>query len=173
MLQKPDIVGHAVGALSHGAETVQHPAVHLPGIGLAADGEALRKAEFSGNAAVHLVDLLLVAVKQLHKAGLGAGGAPAAQEFHSRQQVIQLLQIGQEVLHPQRGPLAHRDGLGGLIVGVAQRGDGGILLSKGRQIGQHRQQLTTQVFQAVPVQNQVGVVGDVAAGSAQMEDTRR
>ena len=173
VLQQADVVGHAIGALGDTAETVEDPAVHFPGIGLAAHGEALRKAEPGGNAAVHLVDLLLVALKQVHKAGLGAGGAPAAQEFQSRQHLIQLLHVTEEVLHPQRGPLAHRHRLGRLIVGIAQRGGGGVPPGKIRQIHQHRQQLCPQIPQAVPVQDQVGVVGDIAAGGAQMDDARR
>ena len=173
MLQQADVVGHAIGALGDGTETAQNPAVHLPGIGLAAHREALGKAELGGDAAVHLVDLLLVAVKEIHEAGLGAGGAPAAQEFHAGHQCVQLLQVGEKVLHPQRGPLAHSDGLGGLIVGVAQGGCGGVLLGEGRQIGQHRQQLAPEIGQAVPVQDQIGVVGDVAAGSPQVDDARR
>ena len=170
VLQQADVSGHAIGALGDGAEAAQDAAVHLAGVGLAAHGEALRKAELGGDAAVHLVDLLLVAVEEIHEAGLGAGGATAAQKFQAGEQGVQLLHVGEEVLHPQGGPLAHRHRLGGLIVGVAQGGDGGIAPGEGGQIRQHRQQLTPEIAQGVPVEDQVGVVGDVAAGGPQMED---
>ena len=78
MLQEPEVIGHAVGALGDGGQYIQNPAVGFPGIGLAADGKALVKAELGGNLAVHLVDLGAVALKEVHEAGLGAGGAPAA-----------------------------------------------------------------------------------------------
>ncbi len=86
---------------------------------------------------------------------------------------VQLLQVGQEVLHPEGGPLAHRHQLGGLIVGVAQGGGGLVLVSaKAGEVGQHRQQLAPQILEALPVDDQVGVVGDIAAGGAQVNDAR-
>ena len=60
-----------------------------------------------------------------------------------------------------------------MVVGIAQRGRGGVFLRKGRQIPQHRQQLRPQIDKAVPVQDQIGVVGHIAAGGAQMDDARR
>ena len=173
MLQKPDVVGHAISALSDTAETAENTAVHLSGIGLPAHREAVGKAELRRDTAVHLVDLFLVAVEQLHEAGFGAGGAPAAQEAQRGQQVIQLLHVRQKVLHPEGGALAHGHRLRRLVVGIAQRGRGGVFLRKGRQIPQHRQQLRPQIDKAVPVQDQIGVVGHIAAGGAQMDDARR
>ena len=78
MLQEPEVVGHAVGALGDGGQHIQNPAVGFPGIGLAADGEAALKAEGGGDPAVHLVDFRPVALKEIHEAGLGAGSSPAA-----------------------------------------------------------------------------------------------
>ena len=173
MLQQADVIGHAVGALGDTAETGEDAAVYLAGIGLAAHRKALFEAEAGGQTAVHLIDLGLAAVKQVHKAGLGARGAAAAQEFQRRQHVVQLLHVRQQVLHPQRGPLAHGDGLCRLIVGVAQCRRGGVFFREGRQIRQHRQQMSPQIDQSVPVQDQIGVIRDVAAGGAQMDDARR
>ena len=39
------------------------------------------------------------------------------------------------------------------------------------KVGDDLQQLSPEVFQAVPVENDVGVIGDIAAGGAQMDDT--
>ena len=58
-------------------------------------------------------------------------------------------------------------------MGIAQGGRGGVFLRKGREILHHRQQLAPEITQPVPVQDQVGVVGDVAAGGPQMDDARR
>ena len=63
MLQEPEVIGHAVGALGDGGQYIQNPAVGFPGIGLAADGEAALKAEGGGDPAVHLVDFRPVALK--------------------------------------------------------------------------------------------------------------
>ena len=166
MLQKPNVVCHAVAALGNGRKAIQDAAVQLPGIGLAADIEALTKAKVGADAAVHLVDFFRIPIKQLEEAGFGTGGSPAAQEFHGFHDKIQLYQIADEVLHPQRCPLAHRDQLGGLIMGVAQRGRGLVRFRKTGKIGDDLQQLSPEVLQAVPVENDVGVVGDIAAGSA-------
>ena len=93
VLQQADVVGHAVDALSHRRQAVQNPGIYLPGVGLAADGEAGVKAEPGSDAAVHLVNLCLIALKEIHEAGLGAGGAPAAQKAQAPQDKIQLLQV--------------------------------------------------------------------------------
>ena len=170
MLEQADVVCHAVAALGDGGQAVQDAAVHLAGIGLAADGEALVKAELGADLAVHLVDLFAVALKQVHEAGLGAGGAPAAQELHVLQHEVQLLQVGQQVLHPEGGPLAHRHQLGGLIVGVAQGGRGLVGVGELGEVGQHGDELAPEIPQALPVNDEVGVVGDVAAGGAQVND---
>ena len=170
MLQQADVVCHPVAALGDGGQNIQDPAVQLPGIGLAADGKALVKAKVPGDHFVHLVDLGAVSVEEVHEAGLGAGGAPAAQEAHIFDDEVQLLYVAEQVLHPQSGTLAHGDQLSGLIVGVAQGGH--ILVGVGKlpQIGQHLQKLCPQVFQAVPIDHNVGVVGDVAGGSTQVDD---
>ena len=171
MLQQPNVVCHAVAALGDGRQAVQDAAVQLPGIGLAADVEALTKAKVRADAAVHLVDFCRIPVKQLQEAGFRASGSPAAQKFHGFHDKIQLYQIADEVLHPQRCPLAHRDQLGGLIMGVAQSGSRLERFRETGKVGDDLQQLSPEVFQAVPVENDVGVIGDVAAGRAQMDDT--
>ena len=171
MLQKSNVVCHAVAALGDGRKAVQDAAVKLPGIGLAADIEALTKAKVGADAAVHLVNFRRVPVKQLQEARFRAGGSPAAQEFHGFHDKIQLYQIADEVLHPQRRPLANRNKLGGLIMGVAQRGGRLVRFRKTGKVGDDLQQLSPEVLQAVPVENDVGVIGDIAAGGAQMDDT--
>ena len=171
VLQQPDVVGHAIAALGDGGQHIEDAAVQLPGIGLAADGKALVKAEVGGDHPVHLVDFGGVAVKKLHKAGLGAGGTPAAQEAHIVDDKVQLFQVRHQVLHPQGGPLADGHQLGGLIVGIAQGGHGLIGFGKLPEIGQNFQQFSPEIAQAVPVDHDVGVVGHIAGGGTQVDDT--
>ena len=78
MLEEADVIGHPVAALGNGGEAGEDPAVHLPGIGLAADGEDLVETELGGNLPVHPLDLLPIPVKEIQEAGLRAGGTPAA-----------------------------------------------------------------------------------------------
>ena len=151
MLQEPDVVGHAVGALGNGGQHVQNPAVGFSGISLAADGEAFFKAEGGGDPAVHLVDLRAVAVKEVHEAGLSAGRAAAAEEFQRGENVVEFLKIAEKILHPERCALADGHRLCGLIVRVAEGGRRGVFASKRGEICQHAEQLAAQIAQAVAV----------------------
>ena len=58
-------------------------------------------------------------------------------------------------------------------MGIAQRRRGGIPPDKGREIQHHGQDLSPEILQAVPVQDQVCIVGDIAAGGPQMDDAGR
>ena len=170
VLQQADVVCHAVQALGDGGQGVQDAAVHLAGVGLAADVIAAVEAEGGGEAAVHLVDLRAVAVEEVEEAGLRARRAAAAEEFDVLQREVQLAQVGEEVLHPERRALADGDELGGLIVGIAQRRRRLVAVRELREVRQHPQQLAAQVFQPVAVEDQVGVVGHIAACRAEVDD---
>ena len=170
VLEKADVIGHAVKALGDGGEDIQNTAVHLAGVGLATDAAAAFKAERCAELAVELRDLLLIALEQLHKACLGAGGAPGAAELHGADDKVQLLQVKEQVLEPQRCPLANGDQLGGLIVGIAQGGGCLIFLREFGEVAHHCQQLTPQVLQSLAVEDEVGIVCHIAAGGAQVND---
>ena len=83
---------------------------------------------------------------------------------------IQFFQIAHEILHPEGGPLADRHQLRGLIVGIAQCGHGAVFHGERGQIFDDRQQFPPEKPQGLPVENQIGVVGDIAACRAQMEN---
>ena len=170
MLQKADIVCHAIGTLSNRGQNVQNPAVSLAGIGLSADEKAFFKAELRRNSAIHLINFLLIPVKKVHKAGLCAGGATAAQETHGGKHMVQLLQVGEKILHPERSAFSHCYRLRGLIMRVAESGRVRVLLGERGQIHQHGQNLSPQILQAVPIENQIGVIRYIAAGSAKVND---
>ena len=170
MLKQTDVVRHAVGALREGGEDVQDAAVGLARVGLAADGEAAVEAELCGDAVVHLVDLRAVAVKEVHEAGLGAGRAAAAEELERGEDVVELLEVAQKVLHPERRALADGHRLRGLIVRVAEGRHGGVFARERGEICQHAEQLTAQIAQTVAVENEIGVVGDVAARRTKVDD---
>ena len=120
VLQKTYIVCHTAAALCYGRKTVQNAAVDLAGIGLTADIKQAVKAKVIRDHAVHAVDFVGISAKQLDKACLGTGGAAAAKKFEVLQHKVKLLQIGQKILHPECGTLAHRDRLRRLIVGITQ-----------------------------------------------------
>ena len=86
------------------------------------------------------------------------------------QAVLHLLQVREEFVHPQGGPLAHGDHLGGLVVGVAQGRKGLVPAGKLCQAGQHPHQLVPDELEALLHQNHVRIVPHVAAGGPQVDD---
>ena len=170
--QQPQVGGKFMGRLGNPRQGGQNGRVHFAGIGLAGDGLNLvgGKAHFPGNSPVQLPHLLLVPLKQLQEAGLGAGGALTAQKPQMGQAVLQLLQVLEELIHPQGGPLAHGDQLGGLIVGIAQGGQGLVLAGKPAQGRQDPHQFVPEEGQTLFHQNDIRVVPHVAAGGPQVED---
>ena len=93
VLQKPDVVCHAVAALCHRGKRVQDTTIHFAGIGLTCHVKAFVKAEICCDHAVHLVDFRCIAFKQIHKAGFGSGRSAAAEEPDIADGKINLLQV--------------------------------------------------------------------------------
>ncbi len=57
-------------------------------------------------------------------------------------------------------------------MGIAQSGQGLVFRCEPAQIPQDRAKLAPEVLQSVPVKDEIGVVGDVAAGGPQVDDAR-
>ena len=94
---------------------------------------------------------------------------PRSRSASSRWQ--QLLDVQREVLHPERGPLAHGGELGRLEVGVGQAGHGRrAAAAKPLQRVEHGQQPAQHEAEAFADDQQVGVVGDEGAGGAEVEE---
>ena len=173
MLQQAHVVRHAVAALADSAQYVQDAAVRLPGIGLSGNVKPLLESEFCRNLAVHLVNLRGVALKQLHKAGFGAGRSTAAEERQVVNHEVDFLEVGHEILQPQGRPLAHGHRLGRLVVGISEGRDRLRLFGEVAQVLHHAQQALADQLQRVAVDHQVGVVRHIAARGAQVDDSRR
>ncbi len=86
------------------------------------------------------------------------------------QHKIQFFQVSEEILHPERGAFSDGHKLGGLIMGIPQRGRAGVFLREPGKIPQKTQKPLPEVTQALTVNNQVRVIGNVAACRAQMDD---
>ena len=170
MLEQADIVRHAVSALGNGGEDVQYPGVELAGIGLARDGKDLFKPEFRGDHAVHFVDLLPVAVEEVQEGGFRSGGPAASEELQFGEDPVQFFEIGHEILDPEGGSLSDCDELGGLIVGISEGREGPVLHGELREGLCRGEQFSPDMPQRLPVKDDIGVVGDVAAGGAEVDD---
>ena len=170
VLQKADIGRKPAAALRNRGQDVQDAAVELARVGLAAHVIEPVEAEIGSDPAVHFVDLRAVAVKEREEAGLGTGRAAAAQETDGREHVVQLFHVEHQFLKPERGALSDGHKLRGLVVRIAEAGHGGVLLREVAEIRHDRCQFSAQIAQAVAVKNEVGVVGDVAARRAEVND---
>ena len=168
--QQAHVGGKLAGGLGDAGQDGQDAVVHLPGVGLAAHRHHAVKAHLRGDFPLQLLHLLVVAVKQLQEGGLGAGGPLGAQQLQGGDAVLHLLQVQQQVVHPQGGPLAHGDQLGGLEVGEAQGGQGLVLPGELGQGVDNLHQLVADQDQPLPHEDHVGVVPHVAAGGPQVDD---
>ena len=144
--------------------------VNLPGVSLPRHDEAAGEARLGRDQAVEGLDLVVVSVKQLEEGGLGAGGALHAAEPEPLARRPQVVLVHQQLLQPQTRPLAHRGQLGGLQVGEAQRGQGGVAPREGGEARDDPRQFGQQQVEPVPDLDEVRVVPDVAGGGAQVDD---
>ena len=101
---------------------------------------------------------------------MGAGGTLDAAQCQLVDLVVDLLQIHKELVHPQRGTLAHGGKLGGLAVGVGKAGHILVLVGKLGQVCQHADQLFAHQLQALAHNDNIGVVAHIAAGRTQVDD---
>ena len=112
----------------------------------------------------------MIAVEQLQEAGLRAGRAFHAAGLERRDAVLDFRQIERQIVGPQARPPADGRRLRRLQVREAERRQVAILFGEVGQRDDHRRQPPGDHLQRLAHQNQVGVVGDVAACGAQVND---
>ena len=112
----------------------------------------------------------MIAVDQGQEAGLRASRAFGPVGLEVRQAELDLGQVEHEVIGPEAGPFAHRRRLGRLKVREGQARQRPILLREFCQAVDHGDQSAADHFQRLPQQDQIGVVGHVAACRAQVDD---
>ena len=168
--EQPHVGGKLAGGLSDAGQGGHHVVVHLPGIGLAAHRDHGVKAHLTGYLPLQLLDLLVIPLEQLQEGCLGTGGPLGAQQLQGGDAVLHLLQIHEQLVHPQGGPFAYRHQLGSLKMSKAQGGQGLILLCELGQPGDDLYQLGPDQLQSLPHEDHVGIVPHIAAGGPQMDD---
>ena len=100
VLQQAHIGGEFMRGLRDRGQRVEDTRIELARIGLTLYVKDLVKAERVGDPAVEGVDLVAVAVKQLHKARLRACRAAASEELDVFDREIDLVEVRHEVLQP-------------------------------------------------------------------------
>ena len=170
--QQAQVGGKLHAALTNPCQCVQDKGIHLAAVGLARhrhNGLGV-KAHLLCNGSIHSADLVGIALEQLHKGGLRAGGALDTAQLQGCQTMVDLSQIHHQLVGPQGSALAHGGGLCGLAVGVGHAGHILVLLGKVRQLCQHTHQLFAHQLKTLPHHDDVGVIAHIAAGGTQMDD---
>ena len=115
----------------------------------------------------------MIAVEKRQKTGLRSGGSFGAAGPQCREAVLDFGEIQHEIVQPQACALAHRGRLGRLKVRECKAGERAMFQRKCGQRVDHRGQSIAQQRQAVSHQQKIGIVGDVAARGAQVDDGPR
>ncbi len=112
----------------------------------------------------------MVAVKQLQKACLRAGGSLGAEKLCLGELIFHILQVHQQLLQPKGGALADGGGLCRLKMCEGQCGQRLVFIRELCKIADDRDQLVAHQTQTLGHDDDVGVVADIAGGSAEVND---
>ena len=93
---------------SDACKNIEHTGISLSGIGLARHCHACGKAHFLRDHRVNLIDRLLISVKQFQKACLCTSRSLGTKQLHAAEHILQIFQIHQELLCPERCPFSDR-----------------------------------------------------------------
>src|SRR5205085_6591049 len=116
--------------------------------------------------AIELTNFGMVAAKEREKTGLGSRRSFGAAEAECVEAVLQFVEVQAKIVTPEAGPLADRRELGGLEVCEAEGGLALPTLGERCEGVDHADQAIAEQGQALSHQDQIGVVGNVAAGRA-------
>ena len=169
-LEEPDVATELRRAGRNPGHDGEDTGVELPRVRLAGDGQCAVESKGVCHPAVELAHLVVVTVEQLEIAALRPGGALDAAEGQGGPAVIQIREIEEQVLHPERRAFPHRRELGRLQVRVPECGLGPPLPRERRQRPEDPDDATTEDLESRPKLDQVGVIGDVGARRTQVDD---
>ena len=172
-LQKAYVLREFICALRHARKRGKDKIIYFSGICLPRNGYRGRKAERFNYIFVQGFDLFVVAVEKLQKACLRPRSTLYAAHDKSVDDVRKVLHIQQKILEPQSSPLSDGDKLRGLQVGEPESGRFFVFFRKISEPRHDRRYFVAHHRERFAVYDDVGVVGDVAAGSAEVYDRRR
>ncbi len=144
--------------------------VELARVGLAGDCEHLVKADLLRHPPVQLAHPGVVTVEQLDEGGLGAHRALGAAGLDLAFQLLHVVQVHEQILEVEGGPLAHRGRLGRLVVSEAERCQILVFLCKISEIGNDLDQRPLDQGERALLDEQVGVADHELRGGAQVDD---
>ena len=170
MRHKAKIGGHFVHGLRDAGQDAEYLRVDLARVCLPGDRHAGGKAHLLRDTALELVYLFRVAVEERQKACAGAGGALAAEKPQVVKLVFEPVEIHYKILEPQARPLSRRGGLRRLEMRVRERRHVPVPAGEIRQRGDGVHEERTDAPKPFPELDDIGVVPDVAARRAEVDD---
>ena len=168
--QEAHVGGHLRSGLGDAGKDAQHEIVDLAGVGLARKEDHLVEAHGLGHAPFQLPAFGVVAVEEFEETRLCARRPLDAAEGELFYLALHPFEVEDEVLQIKGEALAHGSELGGLEVGEAQRGLSLPGVAEFGQLADEQKELAADDLQALTLLDELRVVGDVAAGGAQMDD---
>ena len=154
----------------HSGQRRLYLVVDLPRVGLPAHGIVPGEPHLLTHRTVERLYLLVVPLEELEERCLGPGGSADTPKAHALDPVVQLLEIEEQILDPERGALADGCRLSRLEVGVAERREVGVRASELGHLLHAPNHACADEPQSLPVENQVRVVADVGARRAEVDD---
>ena len=115
----------------------------------------------------------MVAVEEFEEARLGAGGSLDAAERDALDLLFDPLEVEQKVLEIETEPLADGGELRRLEVGEAEGGQRLVGVAEGGELAHQPEQFAADDLQSFAHLDELGVVGDEAAGGAEVDDRHR
>mmetsp|Transcript_28981 Transcript_28981/g.61717 ORF Transcript_28981/g.61717 Transcript_28981/m.61717 type:complete len:331 (-) Transcript_28981:270-1262(-) len=168
--EQSNVAAHFVRRLRNAAQQAQHVVIDLARVSLSANGNTLVEPHLTANLLIQRLDLIVIAIEQFQKRGLRPRRALDTPHGQILQLVRHPLVIQQQILHPERAPLAHRGELRRLIVRESQRRHILVLEREFLEDGERLDELLAYQLERFLELDDVRVVPDVAGGGAQVND---
>ena len=124
------------------------------------------KAHFLSDHSFKLLDLGAVALEKLLEGSLCACGSLGTEKLQVLKSVFKLVKVHEQLIYPKSSSLAHSGELCGLEVGVCQSGHILVLICKCGKLGDNGNKLLEDDVHSVSHNDDIGVVTNIAGGSA-------
>ena len=173
VLEHTDVVRELMRGLSDTGEHAENTEIDLTAVGLAGYRIAGREAHLLCDHLVEPAALRMIAVEQLEEGRLGAGGTLGAEELQGAEYILEILEVEDELVQPQRRTLSDGRRLCRLEVGVRERRHILILHRELTELVDDIDELLMYELETLPHDDDIGVVADIAGGRTEVDDALR
>lgn len=170
--QQTDICGDLVDGCTKGGHGHQDVNINLAGISLARDGVVLLESGKLCHTLVKSFHLVMIALEEGQERCLGSSRSLDPTESNVLTSTSEIAKIPKQLLDPKSGTFADSCQLGRLKVGEAQGREVFVLLCKGAEALDDTSELGQEDIETIAKDDKISVVGHIARGGTQVNDTR-